>query len=66
MEQRQKSEVKMTRTEASVYCPRCRGLFFRKEWRHVWRNLKSGTASGSPAEVLRHRICGEIVYIVLW
>lgn len=51
--------------EAALYCPRCQRPSLRMEWRHVWRRLKNGTVGGSPAEVLRHKACGDIVYVVL-
>ena len=49
----------------SLYCPRCQRLCPRSQWRHVWRHLKNGVVDGTPAEVLRHRLCDEIVYVVL-
>ena len=53
------------RAEGEVYCPRCQRPSLRNEWRHVWRYLKNGKLGGSPAEVLKHRVCGELVYVAI-
>lgn len=50
---------------AAVYCPRCRQTRRREEWRRVFRHLRSGSEDGSPVEVLRHRRCDEIVYVLI-
>jgi hypothetical protein len=49
----------------SVYCPRCRQSRRREEWRRVFRHLRSGSEEGRPVEVLRHRDCDEIVYVLI-
>ena len=49
----------------AVYCPRCRQTRRREEWRRIWRRLQSGSPDGHPVEVLRHRDCDEIVYVLL-
>jgi len=51
--------------DVALYCPRCQRPALRKEWRRVWRYLRSATVGDIPAEVLRHRTCGEMVYVVI-
>jgi hypothetical protein len=48
-----------------VYCPLCQNERPRNEWIRVWRHVRSGTPRGKPAEVLKHRPCKEIVYVVM-
>jgi hypothetical protein len=48
-----------------VYCSRCREARPRSEWRRVFRRLQSASPKASPVEVLRHRDCDELVYILI-
>jgi hypothetical protein len=50
--------------ESSLRCPRCGGARPGKEWRRVFRFVRSGNGL-SPITVLRHTACNEIVYFSL-
>jgi hypothetical protein len=52
-------------TSKLIYCPRCREESPRHEWKRLWRHVRSATPRGKPAEVLKHRPCKEIVYVVM-
>jgi hypothetical protein len=59
------TELDAARRRDFAYCPHCRRQSPRNEWRQMWRHIGNGTAGGSPAEVLRHKPCGDIIYVVL-
>lgn len=49
----------------SIFCPRCGMTCGLGEWQLIFRWLRHASSSGPPARVLRHKLCKEIVYVLL-
>jgi hypothetical protein len=49
----------------AVYCPLCQEKSPRDECIRLWRHVRSASTNGRPVEVLKHRRCKEMVYVVL-
>jgi hypothetical protein len=50
---------------ARVNCPKCTEPRQRSEFVRIFRYVRSGSGEGAPVEVLRHRQCNGIVYVLI-
>ena len=56
--------VSKSESEA-LFCPRCGRDASRAEWRLIFRRLRSNKRALPPVNILRHRPCKEVVYLVV-
>ena len=56
--------VSKSESEA-LFCPRCGRETKRSEWRPVFRRLRASSGALPRVDVLKHRLCKEVVYLVV-
>ena len=49
----------------ALFCPRCGRETNRSEWRPIFRWLRGSGGAFPRVDVLKHRLCKEVVYFVV-